>query len=93
MWSRSQTLGGGENGNDCWGWTDPDSGREIAIYGRSNGTSFIDVTSPTDMKFFANLPTATSSSCGGISRCMTNHAFIVSEAGGHGLQIVILIHC
>ena len=36
-------VGGGANGNDCWGWTDPVSGREIAIYGRSSGTSFIEL--------------------------------------------------
>ena len=84
------TLGGGENGNDCWGWTDPDSGREIAIYGRSNGTAFIDVTSPTDMKYFANLPTATSPSLWRDIKVYDDHAFIVSEAGGHGLQIVKL---
>ena len=63
-------VGGGANGNDCWGWTDPVSGREIAIYGRSSGTSFIDVTDPTDMKFFADLPTASSLVCGVTSRSM-----------------------
>lgn len=83
-------VGGGENGNDCWGWTDPTSGREIAIYGRSSGTSFIDVTDPTDMKFFANLPTATSSSLWRDIKVHDDHAYIVSEAGGHGLQIVDL---
>ena len=83
-------LGGGENGNDCWGWTDPDSGREIAIYGRSTGTSFIDVTDPTNMKYFANLPTSTSPSLWRDIKVYDDHAFIVSEAGGHGLQIVKL---
>ena len=28
--------------NDVWGWTDPQSGREYAIVGRYDGTSFID---------------------------------------------------
>lgn len=81
-------LGGGANGNDCWGWVDHETGREIAIFGRSNGTSFIDVTDPTDMKYFANLPTATSASLWRDIKVYGEYAYIVSEAGDHGLQIV-----
>jgi choice-of-anchor B domain-containing protein len=81
-------LGGGDNGNDCWGWVDHETGREIAIFGRSNGTSFIDVTDPTDMKYFANLPTATSPSLWRDIKVFGEYAYIVSEAGDHGLQIV-----
>jgi len=33
--------------NDVWGWTDPDTRREYAVVGRSEGTSFVDVTDPT----------------------------------------------
>lgn len=84
------TLGGGDNGNDCWGWVDPESGREIAMYGRSNGTAFIDVTDATDMKYFANLATASSPSLWRDIKIYGNYAYIVSEAGGHGLQIVDL---
>ena len=81
-------LGGGDNGNDCWGWVDHETGREIAIFGRSNGTSFIDVTDPTDMKYFANLPTASSPSLWRDIKVYGEYAYIVSEAGEHGLQIV-----
>ena len=81
-------LGGGANGNDCWGWVDHETGREIAIFGRSNGTSFIDVTDPTDMKYFANLPTATTASLWRDIKVYGEYAYIVSEAGDHGLQIV-----
>ena len=84
-------LGGGDNGNDCWGWSDPESGREIAIFGRSNGTAFIDVTNPTDIKYFANLPTATNSSLWRDIKVNGNHAYIVSEAGGHGMQVIDLV--
>ena len=83
-------LGGGDNGNDCWGWVDPTSGREIAIFGRSNGTSFIDVTDATDMKYFANLATASSPSLWRDIKIYGDYAYIVSEAGDHGLQIVDL---
>ncbi len=81
-------LGGGDNGNDCWGWVDDETGREIAMYGRSNGTAFIDVTDPTDMKYFANLPTASSPSLWRDIKVYGEYAYIVSEAGEHGLQIV-----
>jgi len=30
--------------NDNWGWTDPETGREYALVGRNEGTSFIDIT-------------------------------------------------
>ena len=43
------TIGGsGVDGADIWGWTDPQTSREYAIFGLENGTSFIDVTDPTD---------------------------------------------
>lgn len=32
--------------NDLWGWEDPETGREYAIVGLSNATSFVDVTDP-----------------------------------------------
>ena len=50
---------GGEAGvnlNDIWGWTDPDTGREYALVGRSNGTAFVDVTDPVNPVYVANLP-------------------------------------
>ena len=39
------TIGGG-NGNDIWGWTDPLTGNEYALMGRTNGTAFVDITDP-----------------------------------------------
>src|SRR5690606_23678105 len=33
--------------NDNWGWTDPETDREYALVGRTDGTSFVDVTDPT----------------------------------------------
>ncbi len=47
---------GGGNGNDIWGWTDPDTGKEYALMGRTNGTAFIDVSTPTDPVYLGNLP-------------------------------------
>ena len=48
--------------NDIWGWTDPETKREYAIVGCYDGTSFVDVTEPTDPQVLGFLPTQTSSS-------------------------------
>lgn len=83
-------IGGGDNGNDCWGWTGP-SGREYAIYGRANGTSFIEITDPANPIYLGNLPTQTTSSLWRDIKVFNDHAFIVSEAGLHGMQVFDLM--
>lgn len=55
-------LGSNGNGNDIWGWTDPDTGREYALVGCVDGTSFVDVTEPTEPQVLGFLPTKTVSS-------------------------------
>ncbi|MCH7892209.1 MAG: hypothetical protein IH921_11970, partial [Gemmatimonadetes bacterium] len=51
-------LGGGRGVevNDVWGWTDPDSGREYALVGRYDGTSFVDVSDPVNPRYLGDLP-------------------------------------
>lgn len=49
-------IGGGAKGSSLYGWTDPLTGHEYAIMGRSNGTAFVDVTNPTNPIYVANLP-------------------------------------
>jgi choice-of-anchor B domain-containing protein len=80
------TIGGG-SGNDIWGWTDPQTGREYAIVGRTSGTAFVDISSPTSPIYLGNLPTATTNSTWRDMKVYANHAYIVSEAGSHGLQV------
>jgi choice-of-anchor B domain-containing protein len=48
---------GGGNGNDIWGWTDPQDGKEYAIMGRTNGTAFVDISDPYNPVYLGNLPT------------------------------------
>lgn len=50
------------DGNDIWGWTDPDTKREYAIACCADGTSFVDVTEPTAPVVLGFLPTHTFSS-------------------------------
>ena len=85
-----EELGGGANGNDCWGWVDPESDREFVLYGRSNGLSVVEVTDPVNPVFVARVPTATVQSLWRDVKVYDNHAFIVSEAAGHGIQVVDL---
>ena len=80
------TIGGGD-GNDLWGWTDPLTGKEYALMGRSNGTAFVDITDPEAPIYLGNLPTASTNSAWRDIKVYADHALIVSEAGGHGMQV------
>lgn len=83
-------VGGGDNGNDCWGWVGP-TGREYAIYGRSNGTAFIEITDPANPIYLGNLPSHSTSSLWRDIKVFSDHAFIVAEAGSHGMQVFDLM--
>lgn len=74
-------------GNDSWGWTDPTNGKEYALVGLDNGTAFIDISNPTSPIYLGKLPTHTNSSTWRDIKVYNNHAFVVSEAGGHGMQV------
>ena len=85
-------IGGarGTRVNDLWGWTDPETGREIAIVGRTDGTSFVDVSDPYHPRFLGDLP-ATEGSRHMIWRDIKvyrDHAYIVADAAlEHGVQV------
>ena len=76
-----------ESGNDCWGWTDPLTGKEYALMGLDNGTGIIDISDPFNPNYLGKIPTATLSSTWRDIKVYRDHAFIVSEAAGHGMQI------
>lgn len=83
------SLGGlnANSGNDSWGWTDPSNGDEYALVGLDNGTAFIDITDPVNPIFLGKLPTHTSNSTWRDIKVYSNHAFVVSEASNHGMQV------
>ena len=87
-----QDLGGGRGVqvNDLWGWTDPESRREYALVGRYDGTSFVDVSDPSNPRYLGNLP-LTEGAQGNSWRdikVFDHHAFIVADgAGQHGMQV------
>jgi len=86
---------GGAAGNDSWGWTDPDTDREIAIMGTGLGTAFVDVTDPELPAVLGTVGQAggPTTGAGGILwrdiKVDEDHAFIVTERGA-GMQVVDL---
>ena len=85
-------LAGGRGSmvNDIWGWTDPETGQEIAIVGRSDGTAFVDLTDPHNPVVLGDLP-KTSGSRSSVWRDMKvhdDHVYIVADgAEQHGVQV------
>jgi choice-of-anchor B domain-containing protein len=84
---------GGERGirlNDIWGWTDPQTGREYALVGRTDGTAFVDVTDASHPVFLGSLPRTPGSPASAWRdiKVYRNYAFIVADgAGDHGMQV------
>ncbi|MEN8798145.1 MAG: choice-of-anchor B family protein, partial [Flavobacteriaceae bacterium] len=75
------------SGNDIWGWTDPSTGTEYALVGLDNGTAFVDITDTENLVFLGKLPSETSPSPWRDIKVYQDHAFIGSEANGHGMQV------
>jgi choice-of-anchor B domain-containing protein len=76
-----------------WGWTDPKTGKEYALVGRNEGTSFVDVSDPNNPVYVGTLPMTegAQASVWRDIKVYDNHAFIVADnAGTHGMQIVDL---
>jgi choice-of-anchor B domain-containing protein len=80
------TFGAG-SANDSWGWTDPQTGKEYSLVGLNNGTAFVDTSDPVNPIYLGKLPTHTQSSTWRDIKVYNNHAFVVSEASGHGMQV------
>lgn len=78
--------------NDVWGWTDPVTGREFALVKLFEGTAFVDVTVATEPVYLGTLPSPAPDPghyghIWGDVKTYGNHAYIGSEATGHGIQI------
>jgi choice-of-anchor B domain-containing protein len=77
--------------NDNWGWTDPQTNREYAIIGRTDGTSFVDITDPSNPVLVGDLPQPEGSPPSPTWRDMKvyrDHVYIVADAAGaHGIQV------
>lgn len=76
----------GTESTDIWGWTDKLTGKEYAILGLTNGTSFVDISDPINPIYLGRLPTQTFNSPWRDVKVIKDHAYIVSEATNHGVQ-------
>ncbi len=87
-----KSIGGGRgiNLNDIWGWTDPESGREYAIVGRTDGAAFVDISDASNPRYLGSLPKteASPTSSWRDMKVYKDHVFIVADgAQAHGMQI------
>ena len=83
--------------NDIWGWTDPETRREYALVGKTDGVAFVDITTPTDPVYRGQLvsrqslgelvPVETIYKTWRDLKVYKNHVFIGSEEPKHGLQV------
>ncbi|MDG1755758.1 MAG: choice-of-anchor B family protein [Rhodothermales bacterium] len=85
-------LGGGKGirMNDVWGWTDPETGREYALAGRTDGTSFVDVTDAENPMYLGNLQMTEGANAASWRdvKVFDNHVYIVADGSGqHGMQV------
>ncbi len=76
----------GEGVTDIWGWTDPATGREYVLVGRTAGLAFVDITDPGTPAFIGLMP-ANPSHARDI-KVYRDHAFMTGDgAGDHGLLV------
>ena len=87
-----ELAGSGTEGNDSWGWTDAETNKEYALMGTNKGIVFIDITDPSNTLILGILETATVNSSWRDVKVYDSHAFIVSEATSHGMQVFDLKH-
>ncbi len=85
-------MGGGRGVqlNDIWGWTDPQTGKEWAIVGRTDGTSFVDITNPEKPRYAGDLPMTKGANAAAWRdiKVYKDHAYIVADgSGAHGIQV------
>ncbi len=84
-------MGAGQSnvlGNDIWGWTDSNTGKEFAIFGMTNGTAFVDISNPYNPQYLGRLNTHTGNKSWRDMKVYNDHVYIVSDANGaHGMQV------
>jgi choice-of-anchor B domain-containing protein len=76
----------GERVSDIWGWTDPETGREYVLAGRTAGLAVLDITDASTPVFVGLMP-ANPSGARDI-KVYRDHAFLTGDgAGDHGLLV------
>lgn len=77
---------------DLWGWTQPETGREVVIFSLARGTAFVEITDPANPELIGFLAVPGNSDLVPLQdiKVYADHAFIVGETPGHGMQVVDL---
>ncbi len=75
-----------ERVSDVWGWTDPETGHEYALLGRTGGAAIIDVTNPILPAYIGLVPANPTPTRD--LKVYKDHLFFTGDgAGDHGLVI------
>ena len=76
----------GERVSDAWGWTDPETGREYGLVGRSGGAAIVDVTDAVNPVYLGVIPANRSGARD--LKVYADHLFFTGDgAGAHGLIV------
>ncbi len=76
----------GERVSDAWGWTDPETGREYGLVGRSGGAAVVDVTDAVNPVYLGVIPANRSGARD--LKVYADHLFFTGDgAGAHGLVV------
>ena len=81
-------IGGevGESLSDIWGWTDPVTGKEYALVGRTNGAAFVDISDPANPHYLGVLPAGATGTRD--IKTYKNFAFVTGESRPpHGMLV------
>ncbi len=81
----------GTQANDLWGWADSETGREFVLLGLGNGTAFVEITNPLTPVFLGHLAAHGEPSPWRDIKVHKHHAYVVSEAADHGMQVFDLL--
>src|SRR5262245_10213748 len=73
--------------NDIWGWTDPLTAVDYALVGTLEGTVFVSLADPDAPQLVGRIVSPTVTSLWGDIGVQADHAVLVKESSGHGLQI------
>ena len=79
---------GGAGIADVWGWVDPETKREYAILGSTDGVQFLDVTKPTEPVYLGRLAgKADGAFLWQELEILNDHAYIICDLSPCNLQI------
>ena len=78
--------------NDMWGWTDPVTNRDYALVGGGEGVAIVDISDPKRPVIIGHLPARFDQSLiiWRDIKVYKDHAYVVAEDPGSGLQILDL---